>query len=77
MAIDLVFRTYNSNAYAEMSLVFSFFLKRFCLLLTIEISAAWLPPLWSWSDLCGGFREVPRARPQEVRRREAHLLGQP
>ena len=40
-------------------------------------SASWLPHFRHRPDLCRWFREVPRARPQEVRRWETRLLGQP
>ena len=41
------------------------------------LSASRLPHFRHRSDLRGWLREVPGACPQEVRRREARLLGQP
>ncbi len=40
-------------------------------------TAARLPCVRDGPDDTGRVREVPGARPQEVRRREARLLGQP
>ena len=45
--------------------------------LLMRVSAAWLPPLRHRAALHRRLREVPGARPQEVRRGKARLLGQP
>ena len=77
LALSLSYLTYRHTdkvicrAHSRLKLLPSLLSDAWCSL------AAWLPPVRYWPDHHRRLREVPRTRPQEVRRRAAHLLGQP